>query len=240
MPEWLRVKWWQDKLYPAPEHRNPVHLFVRELTPRVRPEHVVLDVGAGAGHLNTYAFKGKCRRMVGIDLDPRVADNPLLDEGIVADAAAPKFAPETFDVVFSIYVLEHVEKPDEFAAEMHRILKPGGLLMVLTPNRWHYVPLMSALTPSAFHRWYNGLRGRAHEDTFPTFYRMNSRRALRRVMEANGMQVEEFRMVEVQPNYLTFSLPSFLLGALYERVVNSIGLFTGLRVNIIGVFRKPG
>ncbi len=156
----------------------------------------------------------------------------------MADAGAPKFPPQTFDVVFSIYVLEHVERPDEFAAELCRVLKPGGILMILTPNRYHYVPLMSALTPSAFHRWYNALRGRAHADTFPTFYRMNSRGALRRVMEANGFEVEQFKMIEVQPNYLLWSLPTFFLGALYERVVRSTNLLAGLRVNVIGTFRK--
>lgn len=238
LPAWLRVRWWQDRLYPTPASRDPVRAFVEDLNALVKPEHVVLDVGAGAGHLNSYALKGKCKRIVGIDLDPRVATNPLLDEGVVADAGAPKFAAEMFDVIFSIYVLEHVEKPDEFAAEMARILKPGGVLMILTPNRFHYVPLISALTPSRFHKWLNSLRGRAHADTFPTFYRMNSRSSLKRVMEAHGMKVERFKMLEVQPNYLLFSLPTFWCGAVYERVVRSTDALAGIRVNIIGTFRK--
>ncbi len=73
LPAWLIVRWWQDRLYPTPESRDPVHVFVKDMTARVKRDHTVLDVGAGAGHLNTYALKGNCKRIVGVDLDPRVA-----------------------------------------------------------------------------------------------------------------------------------------------------------------------
>ena len=45
--------------------------------------------------------------------------------------------------------------------------------------------------------------------------------------------------IEVPPNYLMFSLPTFLLGVAYERVVNAAAWLSAARVNFIGVFRKP-
>jgi SAM-dependent methyltransferase len=234
----MSVRSWQERLYPDPATRDPVVFFLRALEQIVRPEQEVLDIGAGAGQLNRYQLKGRVRRIVGIDLDPRVRDNPLLDEGIVASADSLPFPDSSFDLAFSIYVLEHIRDAAGFAREIARVLRPGGYFLGLTPNRYHYVPLLAGLTPTSFHQWFNKRRGRAEDDTFPTWYRLNTRRALRRHFEASGLQLERFSMIEVQPNYLKFSTPSFLLGAAYERLVNSTDWLAGLRVNIIALFRK--
>ena len=198
----------------------------------------VLDIGAGAGERNAYAFRSRCRQMVGVDLDPRVETNPLLDLGVVSDAARLPFESDSFDVAFSIYVLEHVADPAAFAREVHRVLRPGGVFLALTPNRWHYVAAVSALTPHRFHEWVSRRRGRADADTFPTYYRLNSRRALLGHFAAAGFVDARVRTIEVQPNYLLFSLPSFLAGAAYERMVNASEIFSDLRVNLIAEFRK--
>jgi SAM-dependent methyltransferase len=52
----------------------------------------------------------------------------------VADAQALPFADGSFDAVFSINVLEHVPDPERLAAEAARVLRPGGLMLALTPN----------------------------------------------------------------------------------------------------------
>jgi hypothetical protein len=53
-----------------------------------------------------------------------------------------------------------------------------------------------------------------------------------------GLELIEMQAIEVRPNYLQFSLPLYLLGAVYERIVNSSRLFSALRVNYIVGFRK--
>jgi len=135
-------------------------------------------------------------------------------------------------------VLEHVARPAEYVAEVRRVLRKQGVFVALTPNRYHYVSLVATVTPNCFHKWLNRRRGRSAEDTFPTFYRMNSPRALRGIFEGAGFKTLVLRMVEVQPNYLTFCTPAFLCGAVYERVVNACEMFAALRVNIVCVFRK--
>lgn len=60
---------------------------------------------------------------------------------IVADiTACPEVETESFDVVASNDVLEHVDRPWLAAAEMHRILRPGGLVFVSTLFSWRYHP----------------------------------------------------------------------------------------------------
>lgn len=236
---WLpHVSSLQHRFYPDAVKRDPVATFMRRVEAAVEPGHRVLDLGAGAGAMNGYALKGFVRQIVGIDLDPRVSLNPLLDAGLRADFYALPFRTGSFDVVFSVYVVEHVARPDALAAEIARVLRPGGMCLVLTPNLFHYVTLMSRLTPTTFHRWVNQRRGRALDDTFPTSYRLNSRRALGRHFRAAGLEVVAIDSIEVQPNYLTFHPIAYACGVGYERLVNATDLLSGLRVNLIGSFRK--
>lgn len=229
----------RQRFYPDRVRRDPVATFVRRLERELKPTDRVLDLGAGGGELNAYAFRGKVDQIVGVDLDPRVTSNPLLDAGLRADIYALPFRDATFDVVFSIYVLEHVDRPEVLAAEIARVLKPGGVCLSLTPNVFHYVTIASRLTPMSFHRWINARRGRAEEDTFPTEYRLNSAGALRRHFGAAGLQTVAIDAIEVQPNYLTFSAFTYAAGVAYERLVNSTDLGASFRVNLIGLFQKP-
>jgi SAM-dependent methyltransferase len=175
--------------------------------------------------------------VVGVDLDPRVKENPLLDEAVVVEPGPLPFGDGSFDLVFAIYVLEHVNDPVGFAREIHRILKPGGLFLALTPNRYHYVSVIASLTPTVFHKWVNARRGIDLEDTFPTLYLMNTRRSLRRLF-VRGFNCVRMDTLEIAPNYLRFSTPTFLLGALYERIVNRFNWLAALRVNILCVFQR--
>ena len=226
----------EAKLYPSLSSRDPVAVFLRLLEAEVSPESDVLDLGAGAGK-NAYALKGKVRQIVGVDRDARVVDNPLLDRGVVSTSNQLPFEDESFDVVFCIYVLEHVDDPEQFVDEIRRILRPGGRFLALTPNRYHYVPAIASLTPTSFHKWLNKRRGREVEDTFPTVYLLNTRRTVLRQF-AQGFECLRLQMIEVAPNYLRFWTPAFLLGVLYERLVNTFESLAAFRVNILCVFRK--
>lgn len=234
----MSVRFWQDRLYRDPLRRDPVGCFYRTLDRYLSPSSRVLDLGAGAGEENPYSFRGRVAKLLGVDRDPRVGRNPLLDRGLVADGSALPFKQDSFDVVFSIYVLEHIEFPDPLVCELRRVLRPGGLFLALTPSRFHYVPVIAAWTPTGFHRWINRRRGRKDEDTFPTRYRLNSRRQLQKHFVTAGFELIEFDQFEVQPNYLMFSTPTFLLGSLYERVVNGFDCLASLRVNFTCVLRN--
>lgn len=229
----------RQRFYPDPVRRDPVAMFVQRLERLVSPTDDVLDLGAGAGELNAYALKGRVRRLVGIDLDPRVSSNRLLDAGVRADICALPFRNASFDVVFSIYVLEHVDRASDLVADIARVLRPGGRCIFLTPNMYHYVTLLSRLTPTRFHRWVNARRGRAADDTFPTCYRLNSRGALTREFGRAGMRAVAIDAIEVQPNYLTFHPLAYAAGIGFERLVNATSLLSSLRVNLIGTFEKP-
>lgn len=199
----------------------------------------VLDVGAGAGIVSQMNFKGKFTHVCGIDPDPRVVKNPYLDEGKVAVAEKIPYEDASFDLIFSDNVLEHLDHPEEVFAEVNRVLRPGGIFLVKTPNKKHYVPLIARWTPHRFHRFFNRLRGRDSEDTFPTRYKANSPRDLQKLSEAAGLSIESIRLVESRPEYLRLNPFTYLIGIAYERLVNKLEFLRGFRVILLGVFRKP-
>lgn len=144
-----------------------------------------------------------------------------------------------FDVAFADNVMEHLETPVDVLREAFRVLKPGGVFLFKTPNRNHYMPLVARMTPHRFHQYVNKLRGRSEADTFPTRYRANSARQVRRLARLTGFEVTRIDRIEGRPEYLRMSGFTYLLGALYERAVNLSARLAGLRVVLIAELRKP-
>ena len=228
-----------QKWYGASEQRYSDGQLLEMIYNRVGENSRVLDVGAGTGEKFSYDLKGRVAEMAGADLDSRVETNSLLDRGLCGDITAIPVENGYFDLVFCRYVLEHIAKPEQFLREMHRVLKRGGHFVFLTPNKWHYVSVFARLTPHWFHGWYNArLRGRDEKDTFPTLYRLNTKRALRRYLGAAGFVEETLIQRETCPGYLLWSKPAFYIGLAYERFVNSTPMLSGLRVHLLGSFVK--
>lgn len=185
------------------------------------------------------SFKGLARRVCGDDPDPRVDSNPYLDEGRQGFGESIPYADASFDVVVSDNVLEHLDNPLEVFREVHRVLRPGGIFLAKTPNRWHYVAIGASLTPHSFHRKFNLARGRAAVDTFPTRYRANSRGQLAPLARSAGFELISVDFFEGRPEYLRRWGALYMLGALYEMLVNATNRFAPLRVVLIAKMRKP-
>src|SRR5246127_1513324 len=105
---------------------------------------VVLDVGCGMGRFAEVATRWGAR-VVGIDLSAaaEVAAKNLADRDFVAlqaDVFSLPFAPESFDLIYSIGVLHHTPDCEAAVKALEKYLKPGGLLVV-----WLY---------SGYKKWY--------------------------------------------------------------------------------------
>lgn len=229
----LRAAWY-------PQHISESNLLDKTIQAHLQSTDVMLDLGCGSGRLYDGDYRGLCRRVIGVDQDPAIRNNETVIHRISGSAEYLPIKAESIEFIYSRYVVEHLKRPEDVFAEIARVLRPGGTFVLLTPNVWHYVTLLSHLTPQWFHTRVNTrLRGRRARDTFPTLYRANTRRRLRQLAAIVGLREEEVQMIEVMPNYLMWARLPFLAGVLYERIVNSSSLFEGLRVNILAVYRKP-
>lgn len=117
--------------YPFAQARltRPFRLFYGNLLRRLRgqglrPEHRLLDYGCGKGLFLKFLGRRGYRRAVGYDPygDPSTTGNPA----VLAEAA--------YDFILLQDVLEHVEDPRGLLAELDRYLRPGGTILIGTPN----------------------------------------------------------------------------------------------------------
>ena len=92
----------------------------------------VLDIGAGRGYLQDIV-----RDYVGLDISPS-ARRFFHKRFILGSATYMPVANDSFDAVWTIWVLEHVPNPEAALVEMRRVLKDGGLLY-LAPT-WDCTP----------------------------------------------------------------------------------------------------
>jgi SAM-dependent methyltransferase len=232
------TRWMDRTWYPKHAKNWDDELFREEVLLHLGPDVALLDLGAGAGIVSQMNFRGRAGRVCGVDLDPRVVDNPFLDEGKVSDAGGIPYADGTFDVVISDNVLEHLDRPEEVFREVARVLRPGGVFLFKTPNKWHYMPTIARITPHGFHQFVNRIRGRAHVDTFPTRYRANTRSSILSLAERTGFSVVSVKRIEGRPEYLRMTAATYMVGVFYERLVNITEMLAPFRVLLVGVLRK--
>ncbi len=157
-----RITNWMDKtFYSGFDDRWDNHLLRGVITPLIDDSSTVLDLGAGRGSSADLDFRSRALRVVGVDPDSAVLGNPYLDEAkvqVAPDYNIP-YPDESFDIVISNNVIEHVRDVNRYLQEIHRVLKPGGHFVAKTPNKLHYVTLIARITPHWFHEFYNRLRG---------------------------------------------------------------------------------
>jgi SAM-dependent methyltransferase len=234
----MLVRYIDDAFYPGIDNFWDDRILKERVLNTLKPTDTLLDYGAGAGILDHFSFKESCDKVIGIDYDPRVLDNPFLDDAYVMKSNKLPFDDQSIDVVVLNNVCEHLEKPDEVFSELSRVLVKGGKVLFKTPNRWHYVALFASLTPLSFHKYYMKKLGRKEDDTFPTFYRFNDSKKVWRVTTRQGFTAIKLDFIEGRPEYLRTSSLFYIFGVLFERTVNCFEFLRKFRCIIVGQLEK--
>ena len=227
-----------DKYYAG--HRFHDALYREAIVSHLRPGCRLLDAGCGR-YLKFCREFSQQADVVGIDLEPILeTGNQCRPFGVRGDLSRLPFPAEAFDIIISRSVVEHLEDPEVVFREFSRVLKPGGKVVIITPNKYDYVSLIAAITPYRMHRWLvSRIFQVPEDDVFPTLYRANTPRAIRKALCSSDLWEQELRMINHYPAYLMVSPVLFRLGVLYERFT-SLQLFAWLRGSILCVFEKGG
>jgi ubiquinone/menaquinone biosynthesis C-methylase UbiE len=216
------------------------HRYKDRLTQLVKPGMKILHAGCGWDKKEvSRPFKDTCT-VVGVDLDPRVA-SLFHSEFHLGSLASMPFDSDSFDLIFCEYVVEHLEDPTGAFHEMQRVLKPGGRILLLTPNMYSYKVLAAALTPHRFHLWMGRIRyGRGHEaDMYPTVYRCNTAAAFRRQAHRAGLEVVAVELVTNGPTWFEKFPVLFQIFDVFHRAIERWNALRQLRCALIVELRKP-
>jgi 2-polyprenyl-3-methyl-5-hydroxy-6-metoxy-1,4-benzoquinol methylase len=150
---------------PLNERRHRAHA---KLLAAVGTGKRVLDVGCSSGYL-AQPLSERGNTIVGIELDPaaareaeRFCDRVLVGDVETMDLA---FEPGSFDVVLCGDVVEHLRDPVAALGRLRPLLKPGGRLVLSTPNVANWAIRLSLLGG----RWRytdRGILDRSHTHLF--------------------------------------------------------------------------
>jgi SAM-dependent methyltransferase len=187
----------------------------------------ILDVGCGDGfHLSLLREYGKKSwTLEGIDLDKRAikaASQAGLNVhlGSVEEIDLPQ---ETYDLIFMIQTIEHVEKPDAVLSSIHNLLRKGGKLVIVTDN-----------TDSIDFKFFKHAHWGGYH--FPRHWNLFNRPSLTKLAEKTGFEMEGFTTI-VSPVNWVYSIrnllvdqekPNWLINRFSLKSTGSLFIFTAL------------
>ena len=161
------------------------HRAHAKLLAAVGRERRVLDVGCSSGYL-ARPLAERRNTIVGLELDPEAAREAevFCERVLVGDVEtmALPFDPASFDVVLCGDVVEHLRDPVATLARLRPLLRPGGTLVLSTPNVANWAIRLSLLAG----RWRytdRGILDRSHTHLF-------TRRTLAETIAQAGYDVE--------------------------------------------------
>jgi len=137
MPEYSYDKVYFEKLI----NRSPFQIWMRSfffLPLRRYLKGDVLDLGCGIGEIANYVETQD--QYFGVDINPYCVEY-LQGKGLWAKIGSVYQIPldtSSMDVIILSHVLEHLEEPDSAFAEISRVLKPSGTLIVIVPMHHGY------------------------------------------------------------------------------------------------------
>jgi SAM-dependent methyltransferase len=204
-------------------HRERKADKIRHLIEQVRPLQgcQVLEVGAGAGVISRSLARavGPAGAVTAVD----VVDERVVHDGYrflqVEDTTLP-FADASFEIVVSNHVIEHVgPRPIQMdhLREIHRVLRPSGLLYLAAPNKWtvmepHFrLPFLSWLPQALAGRYVRMARRGSQYDCWPS-----GLSGLRSMFSLTGFRAENRAPAAVKLTLLQGSNGAF------ARVIQSI------------------
>jgi ubiquinone/menaquinone biosynthesis C-methylase UbiE len=224
-------------LFPKDRHHVAgLHDRIRSVIPECGR---ILDLGCGAnGDLAPY--RSDDLEVWGTDFDRHSHLQHEQWFRTLSNTGQIPFADGEFDMVVAVMVLEHIQNPQTFLAEVNRVLKPNGVFIGHTISGHHPVTLIRrvlGILPHSLNQWLvKALYGREPEDTFPAYYRMNSHRALTRAAIASNFASPSIDRY-TDPGYFRFSKVVQAMAVIVDRIGECIAPGCG-RLYLTAMLRK--
>lgn len=194
----------------------------------------VLDFGCGHGNFVIDELGDAFTNKTGYDVVPEaISGNRSVGRIIIGNGKELPFETASFDIIISLWTLEHVENPAVIFKDALRVLRSNGLLAFVTPNKHSLLILLRRLISQKIANPLLELfYGRKDSDVFPVYYRANSVSDIKRLARETGFIVECL-MENSDPSYTSFGPISYF----FSKWFSSLGI-TASKPHIIAVLRK--
>jgi len=177
----------------VPYNERPYGGHERLLTLAGSPRHV-LDVGCSSGDLARRLVE-RGASVIGIDTDEQAAAEAraVCEQVLVGDVETMElpFPDESFDVVLCGDLIEHLRNPERFLSRVRPLLRPGGRLVLTTPNVANWAMRIGLLAG----RWRytdRGILDRTHAHLF-------TKKTLEQTLERAGYRIVGFDVTAPVP-----------------------------------------
>jgi 2-polyprenyl-3-methyl-5-hydroxy-6-metoxy-1,4-benzoquinol methylase len=195
----------------------------------------LLDVGCGLGYFVKHVSKHPGWEVYGCEISERAVDFAKSKLGL-SNVAAGKieeanFPEGFFDLITLWDVIEHIPDPDSFLAKIRKLLKPGGLLFLHTPN------INIQLPKARFKKMLKGMDPKIHYLEAKDHVNIYSGKTITVVLNRNGFRNIEF--IHLKPVRSVSGSKNQLLSVLKDIWASASGFiykFTGKKVNIGNLF----
>lgn len=186
---------------------HPQRIYFERIEQHLLPGMNWLDVGCGRKLVYHWLpdaeeleakLKAKPARLVGIDPDlAALRDNVSLTDLLLAGAEALPFADDSFELVTSNMVFEHIAHPLPVLRELNRVMCPGARLIIFTPNVWDFVSIAARIIPNRLHpRLVSWFEGRNAADVYPTQFKFNHPPEIRGQLSQTGFRTLSIEYLE--------------------------------------------
>lgn len=228
----------------APALRYSQSLYEDVLKFHVNTTTKWIDLGCGHQILPPWrleeekALVEECKLVVGIDYDLQsLRKHRSIFLRVRGDIDQFPFKDNSFDLATANMVVEHLARPVGLFREVSRILKPGSIFILHTPNALGYATILGNLVPKKLKKkLIYLLDGRKEEDVFGTYYRSNTKNKIHRLASSAGFEVVRTKMI-VSSAQLAIIPPLVILELILIRIL-MMNPFKVFRTNIIAVLRK--
>jgi 2-polyprenyl-3-methyl-5-hydroxy-6-metoxy-1,4-benzoquinol methylase len=206
---------------------DPIYRVVVSTLSALELSGTILDFGAGTGHLTeTLCRMDQFSSVIAADLIrfPSDLTHPKL-QWVFGDLNGPvPLGESACDVIVAVEVIEHLENPRFVAAEWFRLLKPGGVVLLTTPNNESWRSLLSLV----FRGHFIAFVGQG----YPAHITALLRTDLERILQEAGFEMMGFSFTD------SGCIPRFTRSTWQQL---SRGKLKGLRYsdNVICCARKP-
>jgi 2-polyprenyl-3-methyl-5-hydroxy-6-metoxy-1,4-benzoquinol methylase len=193
----------------------------------------ILDIGSGTGHFADTMMRGGWQ-VKGVEINDKAREFSKSKFGldVISPDEISSIKAESIDCITLWHVLEHFHDPYKYTAEIHRILKPGGVCLIALPNSDSF----DAVHYKEYWAAYDAPRHLWHFN--PATFRLFAEKSGFKIRELRSLPLDVFYISALSEKYKRSSL-SFIKGTIRAKFYAIFTLFNKeKRSSVIYILKK--